>query len=489
MDKPKLVLKEFVQHNEVALGHHQFRSLYIGFHPISRNMIVHDGHAAKVYSNGEVIYRYEKLGRPPRVAGDTHAALAWSKDLLFIGGWLKAPPGMIEVSQYERILKYQDMRMKYSHIHMIYDDDKVEILWSRKWDDKIPPNNWYGEVTDLLYDEHEDAVYFSRADGHAELGLWKVGVSTRDAEFLVKNRTVYKMEMKDDKIYATIFNPIHTDVSSIMVYNTLNGEYKFVESFDFPLENNKKIQIRRVGGQIVQIQNKLIAFYGGALIHIDPQKDVYRLYPFLDVRNPESERPTYIPGFRAQKAYIMGIPVISANPAEDLRDMSSKTTFGLLLRIDPVVPQIITESGAIFGMAHDGEYLYVGASYANHTGVYTYRAGDGGIFAISVSELFKKPWNPIRIWIHDGSYTPTGGIDGWFGGIPLKGFTEKKIRVYTTKTTKMRIAEYSLFSKVRDDTVTLNTGWNMIDLNNYYDIIAFKLDESIDLLQAEIILE
>lgn len=45
---------------------------------------------------------------------------------------------------------------------------------------------------------------------------------------------------------------LYTDVSSIMVYNTLNGEYKFVESFDFPLESNKKIQIRRVGGQIVQ---------------------------------------------------------------------------------------------------------------------------------------------------------------------------------------------------------------------------------------------
>ncbi|WP_432517867.1 hypothetical protein [Saccharolobus islandicus] len=66
----------------------------------------------------------------------------------------------------------------------------------------------------------------------------------------------------------------------------------------------------------------------------------------------------------------MGIPIISVNPAEDLRDMSSRTTFGLLLRIDPVVPQIITERGATFGMAHDGEYLYVGASYANHTGVH-----------------------------------------------------------------------------------------------------------------------
>jgi len=75
-----------------------------------------------------------------------------------------------------------------------------------------------------------------------------------------------------------------------------------------------------------------------------------------------------------------------------------------------------------------------------------------------------------------------------FGGIPLKGLSEKKVRVYTAKSTKMRIAEYSLLSKVRD-AVTLNTGWNIIDLNSYYDIIAFKLDESIDLLQAEIILE
>lgn len=138
--------------------------------------------------------------------------------------------------------------------------------------------------------------------------------------------------------------------------------------------------------------------------------------------------------------------------------MSSRTTFGLLLRIDPVVPQIITESGATFGMTHNGEYLYIGASYANHTGVYTYRAGDGGVFAIPVSELFKKPWNPLRIWIHDGPYSQTAGIDGWFGGNPLKGLSEKKVRVYTAKSTKMRIAEYSLLSKVRDDTVTLNTG-------------------------------
>ncbi|MDK6028852.1 hypothetical protein QPL79_05695 [Ignisphaera sp. 4213-co] len=41
------------------------------------------------------------------------------------------------------------MREKYSHLHFINDSGKVELLWSRKWDDRIQPNHWYGEVTDL----------------------------------------------------------------------------------------------------------------------------------------------------------------------------------------------------------------------------------------------------------------------------------------------------------------------------------------------------
>jgi Uncharacterized protein conserved in archaea len=67
--------------------------------------------------------------------------------------------------------------------------------------------------------------------------------------------------------------------------------------------------------------------------------------------------------------------------------------------MDGAVPQLVTSMGYVSGMATDGRYLYLGTSYADHTGVYTYRAGDGGVFALPISELFRKPWNPMRFTI------------------------------------------------------------------------------------------
>ncbi|ABW02443.1 DUF2139 domain-containing protein [Caldivirga maquilingensis] len=484
-----LLLRGFIDHDEVALGHNQFRSLYLGFHPQSGALIVHDGHVAKVYSNGKLVYGYERLGRPPRVGGDTHAALTWSRDLLFFGGWVKTPPGMLEVKGAERLLRYQDMRNKYSHIHSIDENDRVEVLWARKWDDNIPPNHWYGEVTDLLYDEHDNSIYFTRADGHAELGLWRIGLSTRVAEYLVKGRSIYKMELKDDKIYATVYNPVHYENSAIVVYNTSSGEGRIIESFNFALEPGRSIQIKREGGQVVQVQNRLIAFYGGALIYIDPVKDTYTLYPFLEVKSPESERPSYVPGLRSQKVYIMGTPILPVNPAEGLREISARTTFGMLLRVDTPVPQILSSVGSIFGLTHDGNYLYVGATYANHTDIYTYRSGNGGLFSIPVKELFTKPWTPVRIMMHDGPYSPESCIAGWFGGIPLKGFTGKVLRIHVPRQVKLRVVEYTLLGRLIEDSIQLNSGWNRVDLSNYYDIVAFKFDENVENVLAEVALE
>ncbi len=55
-----------------------------------------------------------------------------------------------------------------------------------------------------------------------------------------RNRTVYKMEMKDDKIFATLFNPAHMEKSAIVIFNTLSNESRIVEEFDFGLEPGKK---------------------------------------------------------------------------------------------------------------------------------------------------------------------------------------------------------------------------------------------------------
>lgn len=490
-----LNLRRFVVHEEVGMGQNQFRCFYIAFHPVDGSMIVHEGHSGRVYVNGRLIYSYELIGRPPRAGGDTHAAMAWSKDLVFFGGWIKAPPGLLIST--DRTLARQDMREKYSHIHMVEDGGKISLLWSRKWDDKIPPNQWYGEVTDLLYDGHEDMLYFSRSDGHAELGLWRISLSNRKTEWIIKNKTVYKMEMKDDKIFATLFNPAHMEKSAIVIYDTLRGESRIVEEFEFVLDKEKKVSIARDGGQIVQLQNRLVAFYGGFFIVVDPYKDRYTLYPFLEVAGSEenamiplAERPLYIPGLRTQKVYPFGVPIIAANPYEGSTEPLHKTTFGLLFRFDPVTPQIIASMGFVSGMATDGYNLYLGVSYANHCPLYTYRSGDGGVHAIPLRDVFSKPWTPVRIWIYDGSYkNEESGLFGWFGGIPLKGFEVRKLRIYVSEDVKLDISEYSLLGNVIEEEVNLRNGWNTVDMNAFYDIVAFRLKNNVQKVLAEVILE
>jgi|UniRef100_A0A7J3Z7I4 Uncharacterized protein conserved in archaea len=490
-----LNLKRFIIHEEVGMGQNQFRCFYIGFHPVSSSMIIHEGHSGRVYMDGRLIYGYELIGRPPRAGGDTHAAMAWSKDLLFFGGWIKAPPGLLIST--DRTLAKQDMREKYSHIHMVEDGGRVSLLWSRKWDEKIAPNHWYGEVTDLLYDGHEDVLYFSRGDGYAELGLWRIQLSSGKVEWIIRDRTVYKMEMKDDKVFATIFNPAHMEKSAIVIYDTLSGESRIVEEFEFVLDKEKKVSIARDGGQIVQLQNRLVAFYGGFFIVVDPYRDRYTMYPFLEVAGsrenaviPMAERPLYIPGLRTQKVYPLGVPIVAANPCEASTEPLHKTTFGLLFRFDPVAPQILTSTGFVSGMATDGYNLYMGVSYANHCPAYTYRSGDGGVHAVPLRDVFSKPWVPIRMWVYDGSYrSGESGLFGWFGGIPLKGFSVKKLRIYSSEEAKLSIAEYSLLGNVVEEEVALRSGWNTVDMGALYDIAAFKLKNDVQRVLAEVVLE
>lgn len=488
LGRPNLHLRRYIQYDEVGMGQNQFRCFYMAFHPVNGAFVIHEGHSGKIYMDGKLIYDFALIGRPPRAGGDTHGAITWSREYVFIGGWMKAPPGLLVST--DRTLAKQDMREKYSHIHIVDENGKVELLWSRKWDDKLPPNHWYGEVTDLLYDGHDDVLYFSRADGYAELGLWRISLNDKKVEWIIRNRTVYKMEMKDDKIFATLFNPAHMEKSAVAIYDTLSGESRLIEDFNFALDPDKKISIKRDGGQIVQIQNRLISFYGGALIVSDPYRDRHILYPFLEVVSPESERPPYIPGLRTQKVYPIGIPIIAVNPSEGLTEPTLRTTFGLLVRVDPVVPQIVSLSGFISGMISDGEYIYLGASYANHCPAYTYRTGDGGIYAIPIKELFTKPWNSLRLWVFDGSYKlDETGIEGWFGGIPLKGFTVRKMRIYVSDKVKMSIAEYNLLTKVYEDSVNLEQGWNIVDLSPYYDIVAFRFSNNLEKVLAEVIAE
>ncbi|WP_449462388.1 DUF2139 domain-containing protein [Tardisphaera miroshnichenkoae] len=497
-----LVPEGYTPHGEVALGHHQFRSLYVGVHPRSKALVIHDGHVGAVYADGRLVYSYEKVGRAPKSGGDTHAAMANSRDYLFFGGWIKAPAGVTPEGK-------QDMREKYSHIHSIDSSGNVELLWSRKWDENLGTSQWYGEVTDLLYDEHTDSVFFTRGDGFAELGLWRLELGGSKAEYLVKGRTAYKMELKDDKLFITEFNPALDSNSALIIYDLLRGQQARVTEFSLAFDGSPT-SLRRQGGGIVQLQNRLLAFYRGFVVQIKGEKigsiepsnlggtpkpaeaDIsnYLLYPFFEALSPEDGLPYHIAGLRGQKAYVNGIPLLALVPWDHLREPLNRTDVGILVRFDGSVPQIVTSAGSISGLATDGEYVYMGASYANHTGVYTHRAGVGGVFEFPVKDVFSKPWTPVRIWLWDGDYVPgSSGIKGWFGGIPLKGFGKKLLKVRVDSPAKLTAREYAFLPDSQvDDAIQLNAGWNRVDLGSYYDMVAFSLDSQ-QKVQAELVLE
>jgi len=52
----------------------------------------------------------------------------------------------------------------------------------------------------------------------------------------------------------------------------------------------------------------------------------------------------------------------------------------------------------------------------------------------------------------------------------------------------LTIAEYSLSGHVRTDNYQLKGGWNVIDLEQYDDIVAFKLSDNAE-VSAEVVLE
>ncbi|MDK6028850.1 hypothetical protein QPL79_05685 [Ignisphaera sp. 4213-co] len=71
------------------------------------------------------------------------------------------------------------------------------------------------------------------------------------------------------------------------------------------------------------------------MIVVDLYRDRYTLYPFLEVFGSKENVVIPLP---ERPLYILGIPIIAANPYEGSTEPFHKTTFGMLLRIDSVSP-------------------------------------------------------------------------------------------------------------------------------------------------------
>ncbi|MEM2344471.1 MAG: DUF2139 domain-containing protein [Thermoproteota archaeon] len=457
---------------------------YLAIHPKLRELVFHDGACAKLYIGGKLVYKYEKCGPEPRAAGDTHGAMEVSRDRVFFGGWGEAPTRRDPDKQ---VFDYADRSGKFSHIHGIDENGKVELLWIKRWDEKIEKHYWYAEVTDLLYDPKKEVLWVTRGDVNwgGDQGLYMFDLSSGKMESIFFGNA-YKMVMYQDNILISSWHD-----KAIYAYNPQKNQYESASTVPVFDGSNWEIPIT-FGGASFRVGSLPYVIQGPAIVSIQEWRmgSSRRMtaYPFFACY--KLDKIWTRPGARAQKpVYINSSVLLPINTQETIPDDALNTP--VLLRFDSVSPQIIMHSFYTSGMIFDGKHIYIHAACVNHEAILTWRSDTGTIFMLEPQTVLGKPLTGIRLSILHGIYKQSIGLNGWVGGIPLKGFINKKLRVKTPTDASMRIAHYILGSTdyTEFEDIKLKPGWNIVDLNSYDNIIAFKLDRDIEGIYSYVSLE
>lgn len=457
---------------------------YLAIHPKLRNLIFHDGTCAELYISGELVYRYEKCGPEPRAGGDTHGAMETSKDRVFFGGWGEAPTYRNpDKQQFEEA----DRRGKFSHIHVIDENGSVQLQWIKRWDENIKPHYWYAEVTDLLYDPRKDVLWVARGDVNwgGDQGLYMFDLSTHRMERMFFGNA-YKMVVLHDQILT---NSWHSN--ALFSYNPQANQYEILNSI--PAFDGSVWEVPIVfSGAAFRVGGLAYLVQGPAIITVWDWRanSTRRLLGFPFFACYKLERQWTRSGARAQRPVsINGSALVPVNTGEAHIDDSLSTP--VLLRFDSSVPQIIMHAFYISGMAFDGKYLYFYASCVNHEPMLTWRTNRGTIFMLEPRAVLGKPLTGVRIGILDGVYRVEMGLNGWVGGIPMRGFGRKKLKIKVPEGTIMHMAHYIMGSVNYNEfeDMKLAPGWNTIELDSYDNIVAFKFDAEINGVYAYVTLE
>ncbi|MBS7654842.1 DUF2139 domain-containing protein [Candidatus Bathyarchaeota archaeon] len=457
---------------------------YLAIHPKLRDLIFHDGTCAEMYVGGKLTYRYEKCGSEPRVGGDTHGAMEISRDRVFFGGWGEAPTYRNPDGQQ---FEAADRRGKFSHIHAVNEDGSIELLWMKRWDENIKPHFWYAEVTDLLYDPRKDVLWAARGDVNwgGDQGLYMLDLDTNKMEMIFFGNT-YKMVMLHDHI---LMNSWHSN--ALFSYNPQTNQREIINSipsFDgstWEIPTTFSGAAFRVGGLAYLVQGPAIIAVNDW--RVGSERKILAL-PFFACYKLEKQWTR--PGARAQRSVSLNSSVLlPVNSGEAHADDSLSTP--VLLRFDSPVPQILTHVFYMSGMTFDGKHLYLYASCVNHEPILTWRTNRGAIFMLEPNAVLGRPLTGVRIGILDGTYRVTMGLNGWVGGIPIRGFINKRLRIRVPKEGSMHLAHYIIGSANYSEfeNVNLKSGWNIIDLSNYDNLVSFRFDRDVENVYAYMTLE
>ncbi|MEM1628465.1 MAG: DUF2139 domain-containing protein [Desulfurococcaceae archaeon] len=432
-----------------------------------------------IYRDGVEVYGFEQLGKPPRCGGDTYNAVTAVDNEIYFGGWIHAPVEIYEFGGLRSI----DFRNKYSHIHRyVIDEHRVELMWSESIHDR---DKWAGEISELLYDPLRDSILVARADGHVNLGVYELD---RDGKVF---RKISELPALKGALYMDHACFDISDFARIRGFQCIDLDSAKVDTYMLP-DKISELSIDGHGvkeyssGYAVQLHGRYLHFVKGGLFignPLDPgfEKPVFvRLLDFGRLSlSPRRANATILAGgvLAPYSSYVeAAINIPGDMDRSEAKLLNTAISPSILLYISPPMVKVVGVFGSrITSIEKAGSRILVGYNTVANLGGHDILKVDIGMKGITVINEETLLYNTPPLIMRIPGYVLESNV---FGGIPLTGYRDKRMILYSDSTNELEVYEYLLgpppvlLSKERYD---IDMGKNIVELNGFHGIISFKL--------------
>ncbi len=430
-------------------------------------------------------YRFEKVGYLPVSGGDTYNAVDAVDDEIFFGGWVHAPA--VFGGRRGRggfVLFYN----KYSHVHSYsVADDEVRLLWKEGVGER---DVWAGEVTDIIYDPVNDRLLLARGDGHLRLGVYSLPRRGGAAAQLSPRRAL-KGALHYDHACFDSMKAWRDGVREVQCLDLVEGRWLRVGvDYEGHSVDGAPHSSTPLSGCAASAYGRYLHFIRGGFIAGNPVAGepmwYYRLMDFGPSGYGPLRTNTVTLGggvLVAYNSYSHGL-LYPRNKAEEemARERNTTVAPSVLLYIAPPQVKVVAALGArITSIESAGRWILLGTSTtANYEALDAapVEAGWRDVLPLP-SDIIQRAPPPLY------ASAPGWMVSGrWWGGIPLTGYREARLTLYTRRggTLELRSYDASMPPVGYDaDRVSLSPGRESIDLSGYGPMVSLKfLDEGLE---------
>lgn len=428
------------------------------------------------------IYRFDLVGKQPVSGGDTYGAVEAVDEKIYFGGWVHAPAiyGGRE-KEGSKILFVN----KYSHVHE-YDisERRVRLLWKEGIGDL---EKWAGEISEIIYDPVSTKLLLARADGHENLGVYRLDPSSGNIERISDKPALKGSYFLDYVCFdISIFEGVE-GFQCLDLYKNTWLFYRIEDLKNYSLDGGDVPNYSM--GSATEAYGRYFAFVRGGVFvgnPIEPELEEVRFIRLFDFSkatlSPRRSNSVVIGGgvlvaynSYVEAAYHFETPEMIAL-SKSLNYIASPS---VLLYITPPSARIVGVYGArITSIERIGGKILLGYSTTANLGGRDASMIDSGVRGITIvdEDIVSRQSPPYYARI---SLSDVG--DRIFGGIPLYGYKHKDLVIDTEKKDiEITIYEYDFGlppQLVSTEKYAIKSSRERIDLGGFKHIVSFKLNK------------